>query len=82
VNLRCYFYCSAFVCNDHEHERRAVDTIVTPRALGEACLVVTRDARSGALMTSYYKINGGHVSEDPFRQGSHLALSRNYVSFP
>lgn len=58
-----------FVCNDQEHERRAVDTIVSPRALREIYLrpfqIVARDAKPGALMTSYNKVNGIHVSEDP-----------------
>lgn len=58
-----------FVCNDQEHERRAVDTIVTPRALREIYLrpfqIVARDASPGALMTSYNKVNGIHVAEDP-----------------
>jgi beta-glucosidase len=58
-----------FVCNDQEHERRAVDTIITPRALREVYLrpfqIVARDANPGAMMTSYNKINGVHVSEDP-----------------
>lgn len=58
-----------FVCNDQEHERRAVDTVVTPRALREVYLrpfqLVARDANPGAMMTSYNKVNGVHVSEDP-----------------
>ncbi|KAL2208837.1 glycoside hydrolase family 3 protein [Sarocladium strictum] len=58
-----------FVGNDQEHERRAVDCIVTPRALREIYLrpfqLVARDAKPGALMTSYNKINGKHVAEDP-----------------
>ncbi|KAL4734992.1 glycosyl hydrolase family 3 N terminal domain-containing protein [Aspergillus similis] len=58
-----------FVGNDQEHERRAVDVIVTPRALREIYLrpfqIVARDARPGALMTSYNKVNGKHVVEDP-----------------
>ncbi|OJJ02311.1 hypothetical protein ASPVEDRAFT_41806 [Aspergillus versicolor CBS 583.65] len=57
-----------FVGNDQEHERRAVDVIVTPRALREIYLrpfqIVARDASPGALMTSYNKINGKHVVED------------------
>ncbi|KAL4911036.1 hypothetical protein BDW74DRAFT_184573 [Aspergillus multicolor] len=57
-----------FVGNDQEHERRAVDVIVTPRALREIYLrpfqIVARDARPGALMTSYNKLNGKHVVED------------------
>ncbi|KAL4869506.1 hypothetical protein BDV12DRAFT_185192 [Aspergillus spectabilis] len=58
-----------FVGNDQEHERRAVDVIVTPRAFREIYLrpfqIVARDANPGALMTSYNKINGTHVVEDP-----------------
>ncbi|KAH8432128.1 beta-glucosidase H [Aspergillus melleus] len=57
-----------FVGNDQEHERRAVDVLVTPRALREIYLrpfqIVARDAAPGALMTSYNKINGKHVVED------------------
>ncbi|EAW07055.1 beta-glucosidase H [Aspergillus clavatus NRRL 1] len=58
-----------YVGNDQEHERRAVDVMVTPRALREIYLrpfqIVARDAHSGALMTSYNKINGKHVVENP-----------------
>ncbi|KAL2854427.1 hypothetical protein BJY01DRAFT_231852 [Aspergillus pseudoustus] len=58
-----------FVGNDQEHERRAVDVIVTPRAFREIYLrpfqIVARDANPGALMTSYNKINGKHVVENP-----------------
>jgi beta-glucosidase len=58
-----------FVCNDQEHERRAVDTIVTPRALRGVYLrpfqIVARDTNPRAMMTSYNKVNGVHVSEDP-----------------
>lgn len=57
-----------FVCNDQEHERRAVNTIVPERALREVYLrpfqIVARDARPGALMTAYPKINGIHVAHD------------------
>ncbi|GAB1201097.1 hypothetical protein APSETT444_010484 [Aspergillus pseudonomiae] len=56
-----------FVGNDQEHERRAVDVLVTQRALREIYLrpfqIVARDAYPGALMTSYNKINGKHVVE-------------------
>jgi beta-glucosidase len=58
-----------FVCNDQEHERRAVDTIVMPRALREIYLrpfqLVARDVQPGALMTAYNKVNGFHASENP-----------------
>ncbi|KAF7715299.1 Beta-glucosidase [Penicillium ucsense] len=57
-----------FVGNDQEHERRAVDVLVTQRALREIYLrpfqIVARDAKPGAIMTSYNKINGKHVVED------------------
>ncbi|KAF5863548.1 hypothetical protein ETB97_009792 [Aspergillus alliaceus] len=57
-----------FVGNDQEHERRAVDVLVTQRALREIYLrpfqIVARDACPGALMTSYNKINGKHVVEN------------------
>ncbi|KAJ5598367.1 hypothetical protein N7537_008451 [Penicillium hordei] len=57
-----------FVGNDQEHERRAVDVLVTQRALREIYIrpfqIVARDAKPGALMTSYNKINGKHVVED------------------
>ncbi|KAM0518910.1 hypothetical protein ACHAPE_003900 [Trichoderma viride] len=56
-----------FVGNDQEHERRAVDCLITPRALREVYLrpfqIVARDAKPGAVMTSYNKINGGHVAD-------------------
>jgi beta-glucosidase len=56
-----------FVCNDQEHERRAVDVRVMDRGLREIYLrpfqIVARDAKPGALMTSYNKLNGIHVSE-------------------
>lgn len=58
-----------FVGNDQEHERRAVDCLITPRALREVYLrpfqIVARDARPGALMTSYNKVNGRHVVDNP-----------------
>jgi beta-glucosidase len=56
-----------FVGNDQEHERRAVDCLITLRALREVYLrpfqIVARDANSGALMTSYNKINGRHIAD-------------------
>ncbi|KAF2827691.1 beta-glucosidase precursor [Ophiobolus disseminans] len=56
------------VCNDQEHERMAVNTIITQRALREIYLlpfmVATRLAQPAAMMTAYNKINGIHVSED------------------
>ncbi|THX95437.1 hypothetical protein D6D03_09225 [Aureobasidium pullulans] len=56
-----------FVANDMEHERKAVDCVVSERALHEIYLlpfqIVVRDASPMAFMTSYNKLNGCHVSE-------------------
>ena len=56
-----------FVANDQEHERMAVDSIVTERALREIYLlpfqIATRDAKPISFMTAYNKINGTHASE-------------------
>lgn len=56
-----------FVCNDMEHERQAVNCVVSERALREIYLapfaIAIREARPWALMSSYNKINGLHVSE-------------------
>ncbi|KAJ4357611.1 beta-glucosidase [Didymosphaeria variabile] len=50
-----------------EHERQAVNCVVSERALREIYLapfaIAIRDARPWALMSSYNKINGLHVSE-------------------
>lgn len=58
-----------FVCNDQEDERQAVDSIVTERALREIYLmpfqIAQRDARPWCYMTSYNRVNGVHVSENP-----------------
>ncbi|PCG88799.1 Glycoside hydrolase family 3 [Penicillium occitanis (nom. inval.)] len=57
-----------FVCNDQEHERMAVDTIVTARALREIYLLpfqhALRICQTACFMTAYNKINGIHVSEN------------------
>ncbi|KAK5116573.1 hypothetical protein LTR85_009198 [Meristemomyces frigidus] len=56
-----------FVCNDQEHERMAVNSIVTERALREIYLlpfmIAIKMAQPGAIMTAYNKVNGVHVSE-------------------
>lgn len=56
-----------FVCNDQEHERMAVDTIITARALREIYLLPFQQAlkicRTACIMTAYNKVNGLHVSE-------------------
>lgn len=58
-----------FVCNDQEHERMAVDSILTERALREIYLMPFMLAIKGgdpaAMMTAYNKVNGTHVSENP-----------------
>lgn len=55
------------VCNDQEHERVAVNALVTERALREIYLLpfqlVITGANPQALMTSYNKVNGCHASE-------------------
>ncbi|RDW65085.1 hypothetical protein BP6252_10736 [Coleophoma cylindrospora] len=56
-----------FVANDLEHERMAVDVKVTGRALREIYMlpfqIALKDGNPGAIMTSYNKVNGTHVSE-------------------
>ena len=57
-----------FVCNDQEHERMAVNSIVTDRALREIYLMPfmlgIKNARPAAIMTAYNKVNGIHASEN------------------
>tara|TARA_R110002060_G_scaffold29526_4_gene39926 strand:+ start:282 stop:842 length:561 start_codon:yes stop_codon:yes gene_type:complete len=57
-----------FVCNDLEDQRRAVNVIVSERALREIYLMpfmlAIRDGRPGAIMTAYNKVNGIHCSEN------------------
>ncbi|RAL14431.1 beta-glucosidase H [Aspergillus homomorphus CBS 101889] len=57
-----------FVCNDQEHERLAVDTIITDRALREIYLLpfqlAMRICPTACVMTAYNKVNGTHVSEN------------------
>ena len=57
-----------FVCNDQEHERMAVNSIVSERALREIYLmpfqIAVRDAHPKAFMTGYNKLNGTHCSEN------------------
>ncbi|KAH6712483.1 glycoside hydrolase superfamily [Leptodontidium sp. MPI-SDFR-AT-0119] len=56
-----------FVCNDVETDRTKVDVIVQQRPLREIYLkpfeIVIRDAKPWAVMSSYNKVNGVHVSE-------------------
>ena len=57
-----------FVCNDQEHERMAVDSILTDRALREIYLMpfmlAIKISKPQAVMTAYNKVNGTHVSEN------------------
>ena len=57
-----------FVCNDQEHERHAVNCIVTERALREIYLkpfqIAVRNSSPGSIMTAYNKVNGTHASEN------------------
>ncbi|KAK2687323.1 hypothetical protein QWA68_013689 [Fusarium oxysporum] len=56
-----------FPCNDMEHERMAVNVIITQRAMREIYLLPFMLAISigdpRAIMTAYNKVNGVHVSE-------------------
>ncbi|KAH8662620.1 glycosyl hydrolase family 3 N terminal domain-containing protein [Xylariales sp. PMI_506] len=56
-----------WVANDQEHERMAVDARVSDRALREIYMkpfqIAIKEGNPGAIMTSYNKLNGTHVSE-------------------
>lgn len=56
-----------FVCNDQEHERTAVNSIVTPRAMREIYLLpfqlALKICEVKCVMTAYNKLNGIHASE-------------------
>jgi beta-glucosidase len=57
-----------FVCNDLEDQRKAVNVIVSDRALREIYLMpfmlAIRDSKPGVVMTAYNKLNGIHCSEN------------------
>ncbi|KAK9311756.1 glycoside hydrolase superfamily [Lipomyces starkeyi] len=59
-----------FVGNDQEHERHAVNAIISQRALREIYLlpfqIAIKESQPGAIMTAYNKVNGTHVSESPY----------------
>ncbi|KAJ5767218.1 uncharacterized protein N7511_004834 [Penicillium nucicola] len=59
-----------FVCNDQEHERMAVNSIVTDRAMREIYLLPFQIAialgEPDAIMTAYNKVNGVHAAESSF----------------
>lgn len=58
-----------FICNDQEHKRNAVQSIVSQRALREIYglpfQLVFRDSKPGAVMTAYNGVNGKWCSESP-----------------
>jgi len=59
-----------FVGNDQENERFSSDSIISQRALREIYLkpfeIAIEKSSPKALMTSYNKVNGIHVSEDEY----------------
>ncbi|KAK7204563.1 glycoside hydrolase superfamily [Myxozyma melibiosi] len=59
-----------FVNNDQEHERKAVNVILSQRALREIYLmpfqIAISNSNPGAVMSSYNKVNGCHVSHNPY----------------
>lgn len=58
-----------FVCNDLEHQRMAVNSIVTDRAMREIYLlpfmIGIAQGKPDAIMTAYNKVNGTHAAENP-----------------
>ncbi|ODQ58555.1 glycoside hydrolase family 3 protein [Wickerhamomyces anomalus NRRL Y-366-8] len=59
-----------FVGNDQENERFSSDSVISQRALREIYLkpfeIAIEESNPKALMTSYNKVNGVHVSEDEY----------------
>ncbi|KIM49903.1 glycoside hydrolase family 3 protein [Hebeloma cylindrosporum] len=59
-----------FVANDKEDDRLAYDSILSPRALREIYLMpfmlAQKYAQPWAVMSAYNRVNGLHVSENPF----------------
>ena len=57
-----------FVANDQEHERMAVNSIVSQRALREIYLfpfhIALKICKTACVMTAYNKVNGTHASEN------------------
>ncbi|KAK1149694.1 hypothetical protein N8T08_005247 [Aspergillus melleus] len=58
-----------FVCNDLEHQRMAINSIVTDRAMREIYLlpfmIAIAQGKPDAIMTAYNKVNGTHAAENP-----------------
>ncbi|KAH7176837.1 glycoside hydrolase superfamily [Dactylonectria macrodidyma] len=56
-----------WVANDQEHERTAVSAVVSERALREIHMlpfqIAISNASPGAVMSSYNRVNGTHVSQ-------------------
>lgn len=56
--------------NDQEHERMAVNSVISDRALREIYLlpfqIAVRDSQPAAFMTAYNKVNGPPVSQNRF----------------
>lgn len=71
-----------YVCNDQEDDRKGVDTLVTERALREIYLkpfhIALRDSDPRSVMTAYNKVNGKHVSQDPYLLDDVLRKEWNY----
>lgn len=57
-----------FVANDQEHQRQSVDCVISQRALREIYLlpfqIAIKEAKPGAVMTAYNRVNGLHASEN------------------
>lgn len=65
-----------FVCNDGEHRRNAVQSILTERALREIYAlpfqIAVRDSNPASFMTGYNGVNGTYCSENPKLLGDML----------
>ncbi|KAJ4252526.1 hypothetical protein NW757_005968 [Fusarium falciforme] len=59
-----------YAVNEQETQRLSVDTIVGERALREIYLkpfeIAVKEAKPGAIMTAYNKVNGIHADSQPF----------------
>ncbi|OBA16913.1 uncharacterized protein OGAPODRAFT_12856 [Ogataea polymorpha] len=59
-----------FVGNDQEHERFSSNSVISQRALREIYLrpfeIAIKESQPKAIMTSYNRVNGVHVSEDKY----------------
>ncbi|KAG7694658.1 hypothetical protein KL933_003523 [Ogataea haglerorum] len=59
-----------YVGNDQEHERFSSNSVISQRALREIYLrpfeIAIKESNPKAIMTSYNRVNGVHVSEDKY----------------